>query len=102
VQAVLRRQLKEARLACEAEAAAAARFKLHRDELAERLGFARAGLLIALPHLADPPVRRIVAVALVESGGSVLRAGALAREGDDGGDGENELPGSGELRGPPV
>jgi len=39
----------------------------------EALGLARAGLLIALPHVEDPRVRLLVGVALEESGALVRR-----------------------------
>lgn len=40
---------------------------LERDDALEKLGLARAGLFIALPHLDPDPLRLLVGVALAES-----------------------------------
>lgn len=66
-QAAWRRQLGDARERIRTLELRASSLTIQRDEALEALGLARAGLLVALPHVDEPRARLLVAVALDQS-----------------------------------
>ena len=64
---VLRRQLAAAREEAAREGNALERARAELDATRGALALARAGLLIAIPHLANEHVRRLVLASLAES-----------------------------------